>query len=68
MPETHFRPMEISQNISDITSRFGDRDLALAVRMCFIRKYDRFEVIRDFRSLNYGGNPLPVNGSTADQK
>jgi hypothetical protein len=51
MPETHFRSMEAWQNKSDVTNRFGDRDFILAVCTCFIRKCDRFEVIRDFPSL-----------------
>jgi hypothetical protein len=46
--------MEVSQNKSDVTNRFGVRDFALAVSKCFIRKCDRFEVLRDFRSLNNG--------------
>jgi hypothetical protein len=53
---------------NDVTKRFGDRDFILAVCTCFIRKCDRFEVIRDFRSLNNGGNPFPVDGSIAEQK
>jgi hypothetical protein len=68
MPETHFRSMEASQNKSDVTNRFGDRDFILAVCTCFIRKSDRLEVIRDFRSLQNGGNPFPVDGSIAEQK
>jgi hypothetical protein len=51
MSEIHFRSMEAPQNKSDVTNRFGDRDFVLAVCTCFIRKSDRFEVIRDFRSL-----------------
>jgi hypothetical protein len=44
--------MEAPQNKSNVTYRLGDRHFVLAVCTCFIRKYDRFEVIRDFRSLN----------------
>jgi hypothetical protein len=65
MPETHFRSMEASQNKSGVTNRFGDRDFVLAVFMCFIRKCDRFEVIRNFPSLKNGGIPIPVDGSIA---
>jgi hypothetical protein len=60
MAEFHFRSMEVSQNKSDATIRFGYRDFILAV--C---NSDRFEVIRDFRSLKNGGIPFPVDGSTA---
>jgi hypothetical protein len=65
MAEIHFRSMEASQKKSDVTNRFGDRDFVLAVCTCFIRKCDRFEVIRDFRSLN---NPFPVDGSIEHRK
>jgi hypothetical protein len=68
MAKIYFRSMEATQNKSDGTNRFGDRDFVLAVCTCFIRKCDRFEVIRDFRSLNDGGNSFPVDGSTAEQK
>jgi hypothetical protein len=51
MPETHFRSMKATQNKNDVTNRFGDRDFILAVCTCFLCKCDRFEVIRDFRSL-----------------
>jgi hypothetical protein len=44
--------MEATQNKNDVTNRFGDRDFILAVCTCFLRNSDRFEVIRDFRSLN----------------
>jgi hypothetical protein len=63
MPEIHFRSMEASQNKSNVINRFGDRDFVLAVCTCFIRKCDRFEDIRDFRSLNHGGNRFSVSGS-----
>jgi hypothetical protein len=33
----------------------------------FIRKFDRFKVIRDFRSLKNGGIPFPVDGSSAEK-
>jgi hypothetical protein len=58
MPETHFRSIKGSHNQIDVTNRFGDRDFILAVCTCFIRKCGRFEVIRDFRSLNHGGIPF----------
>jgi hypothetical protein len=67
MPKTHFRSMGASQNKSDVTNRFGDRDFILAVCTCFIRKCGRFEVIRDFRSSKNGGIPFPVDGSIAEQ-
>jgi hypothetical protein len=67
MPQTHFRSMETTQNKSDVTNRFDDRDFVLAVCTCFIRKCDRFEVIRDFRSLKNDGNPFPVDGSIAEK-
>jgi hypothetical protein len=60
--------MEASQNKSDVTNRFGDRDFILAVCTCFMRKCGRFEVIRDFRSLKNGGIPFTVDGSIAEQK
>jgi hypothetical protein len=59
--------MEATQNKSDVTNRFGDRDFILAVCTCFISKCGRFEVIRDFRSLENGGNPFLVDGSIAEQ-
>jgi hypothetical protein len=67
MPQTHFPSMKATQNKSDVTNRFGDRDFVLAVCTCFLRKCDRFEVIRDFRSLNHGGIPFPVDGSIAEK-
>jgi hypothetical protein len=60
--------MEAPQNKSDVTNEFGDRDFISAVCTCFLRKCDRFEVIRDFRSLMNGGISLPVDGSIAEQK
>jgi hypothetical protein len=68
MAEFHFRLIEAPQIKSDVTSRFGDRDFVLAVCTCFLSNSDRFEVIRDFRSLKNGGNPFPVDRNTADQK
>jgi hypothetical protein len=59
--------MEAPQNKSDVTSRFGDRDFILAVCTCFPSNSDRFEVIRDFRSLNHGGILFPVDESTAEK-
>jgi hypothetical protein len=50
--------MEASQNKSDATNRFGDRDFILAVCTCFIRKCGHFEVIRDFPSFKHGGIPF----------
>jgi hypothetical protein len=66
MPGTHFESQEASQNKSDVTNRFDDRDFLLTVCTCFIRKFDRFEIIRDFRSLKNGGIPFLVDGSTAE--
>jgi hypothetical protein len=68
MPETHFRSIKESHYQIDVTNRFGDRDFVLAVCTCFIRKCDRFEVIRNFRSLIHGGIPFPVDGSIGHQK
>jgi hypothetical protein len=68
MPQTHFPSMKATQNKSDVTNRFGDRNFILVVCTCFIRKCDRFEVIGDFRSLKNGGIQFPVDGSTAEQK
>jgi hypothetical protein len=68
MPKTHFQSMEATQNISDVTNRFGRCDFVLAVCTCFIRKYDGFEVIRDLRSLKNGGNPFPADASIVAQK
>jgi hypothetical protein len=68
MPETHFQSIKRSHNQTDVANRLGDRDFILAVCTCFIRKCGRFEVIRDFRSLNHGGIPFPVDGSIAEQK
>jgi hypothetical protein len=67
MAEFHFRLTGASQNKSDVTKRFGDRDFVLAACTGFLRKCGRFEVISDFRSLIHGGIPLPVNGSTAGE-
>jgi uncharacterized membrane protein YbaN (DUF454 family) len=55
-------------NKSDVTNRFGDGEFILAVCTCFIRKCDRFEAMRDFRSLNSGRNLFPVDGSIAEEK
>jgi hypothetical protein len=60
--------MKARQNKSDVTNRFGDRDFVLAVCACFLRKCGRFEVIRDFGSLNLGGIPFPVDGNIAHRK
>jgi hypothetical protein len=70
MPDTYFRSLEASQNKSDVTNRFGDRDFILVVcrPTCFIRAWDRFEVIRDFRSYNHGGIPFPVDGDVEHRK
>jgi hypothetical protein len=68
MPQTHFLSTEATQNESDVTNQFGDRDFILAVCTCFLRNCGRFEVIRDFRSLIHGGIPFPVDGSIAEQK
>jgi hypothetical protein len=59
--------MKARQNTSDITNRFSDRDFILAVCTCFLRKCDRFEVVRDFRSLKNGEIPFPVDGSIAEK-
>jgi hypothetical protein len=61
MPQINFPSMKATQNKSDVTNRFGDRDFELAVCTCFLRKCDRFEVIRDFRSFNHGGIPFPID-------
>jgi hypothetical protein len=68
MAEFHFRSIEAPQNKSDVTNGFGDRDFILAVCTYFLSNSDRFEVIRDFRSLKNGGIPFPVDRSTAEQK
>jgi hypothetical protein len=68
MAEFHFRSMEASQNKSDDTNRIGDPDFVLAFCTCFLSNSDRFPVIRDFRSLNHGGNPFPIDGGIAEQK
>jgi hypothetical protein len=60
--------MEPPQNESDVTNRFSDLDFILAVCTCFLCNSDRFEVIRDFRSLKNGGNTFPVDRSIAEQK
>jgi hypothetical protein len=67
MAEFHFRLTEAPQNKSDVTNGFGDRDFILAVCSCFLRKYGRFEVIRDFLSLRNGGNPFPVDGRIGEK-
>jgi hypothetical protein len=59
--------MKATQNKSDVTNRFGDRDFVLTVCTRFLCNSDRFEVIRDFRSLNHGKNPFPVDGSIAEK-
>jgi hypothetical protein len=68
MPQTRFLSMKATQNKSDVTSRFGDRDFVSAVCTCFLSNSDRFEVIRDFRSLKNVGIPFSVDGDTAEQK
>jgi hypothetical protein len=68
MAELHFRSMDAPQNKNDITNRFGDRNFILAVCKCCIRYCDRLEVIRNFRSLNNGGNPFRVNGIIGNRK
>jgi hypothetical protein len=68
MPQTHFPSMKATQNKSDVTNRFSDRDFVLAVCTRFLCNSDHFEVIRDFRSLKNGGIPFPVDGTTAEQK
>jgi hypothetical protein len=60
--------MEAPQNKSDVTNQLGDHDFISAFCTCFLCNSDRFEVIRDFRTLNHGGNPFPVDASTAEQK
>jgi hypothetical protein len=67
MPQTHFPSMKATRIKSDVTNRFGDHDFILAVCTCFISNSDRFEVIRDFRSLKNGGIPFPVDGSIAEK-
>jgi hypothetical protein len=67
MAEIQLRSIEAPQNKSDVTNGFGDRDFMLAVCTCFVRKFGRFEVIRDFRSLKNGGVPFPVNGSIGEK-
>jgi hypothetical protein len=67
MPQTHFPSMKATQNESDVTNGFGDRDFISAVCTCFLCNSNRFEVIRDFRSLNHGGIPFPVDGSIAEK-
>jgi TRAP-type mannitol/chloroaromatic compound transport system permease small subunit len=67
MAKIHFRSLEASQNKSDVTNRFVDRDFMVAVCTCFLRKCGRFEVIRDFRSLRHGGIGFPVDGRIAEQ-
>jgi hypothetical protein len=68
MPQTDFPCMKATQNKSNVTNRFGDRDFVLVVCTCFFRKCGRFEVILDFRSLTHGGSPFPVDGCIAEQK
>jgi hypothetical protein len=68
MAEIHFRSIQASQNNSDVTNQFGDRDFILDACVCFLCNSDRFEVIRHFHSLQSGGIPFPVNGSVAEQK
>jgi hypothetical protein len=67
LPQIHFLSTEATQNNSDVTNRFGDRDFVLAVCTCFLRKCGGFEVILGFRSLNHGGIPFPVDGSIAEK-
>jgi hypothetical protein len=68
LPQAHFRSIKATQSKNDVTNQFSDREFVLAVATCFIRECDCFEVIRDFGSLNRGGNPFPVDGSIAEQK
>jgi hypothetical protein len=50
-----------------VTNRFGDRDFILPVCTCFVSDSDRFEVIRDFRSLKNGEIPFAVDGSIGEK-
>jgi hypothetical protein len=67
MPQTHLPSTKATHNKSDVTNGFGDRDFILAVCKCFHRKCERFEVIRDFRSLKNGIIPFPVDGSMVEK-
>jgi hypothetical protein len=59
--------MRATQDKSDVTNRFGDSDFVLAVCTCFLSNCDHSEVIRDFRSVQNGGIPFPVDGSIAEK-
>jgi hypothetical protein len=59
--------MKATQIKSAVINRFGNRDFILAVCTGFLCNSDRFEVIRDVRSLYHGRNPFPVDGSIAEQ-
>jgi hypothetical protein len=66
MAEFHFCFIEASQNKSDVTNRFGDRNFILDDFTGFLLKCDRFEVLWEFGSSKIGGNPFPVDGSIAE--
>jgi hypothetical protein len=68
MAEINFRSMAASQNKNNVTIRFGIRDFVLPVCTWFIRKCHRFEVIRDFRSLNNGGITFRVDRYITEQR
>jgi hypothetical protein len=59
--------MKATQNKSDVTNRFGDRDFILPVCTCFLSDSNRFGVIRDFGSLKNGGIPFPVDVRIAEK-
>jgi hypothetical protein len=60
--------MEASQNKSDVSNRFGNRDIILAVCiLCFLCNSNRFEVVSDYRTLKNDGTAFPVDGSIAEQ-
>jgi hypothetical protein len=67
MPQTHFRSTKGSHNQINVTNRFGNSDFILADCICFVRKRDRFGVLREFRSLKNGKIPFPVDVNIAEQ-
>jgi hypothetical protein len=68
MAEVHFWSLEASQNESDVTNRFDDRDFLAAVCTFSLCTSEHFEVNRDFRSFKNGGLSFAVAGSIAEQK
>jgi hypothetical protein len=67
MPRSHFPYTKATQNKSDVTNGFGDRDFVLAVCTSFVSNSDQLEVIHHFYPVKNGGNLFSVDGSIAEK-